>query len=41
LEALIERLVKLAEELTDPERVEKILGLAVRVAEIYARVKGL
>ena len=41
MDKMLDAIGNIIEKASDPERVEKILELAVRVLEAYAGIKGL
>ena len=41
MDKIFEAVERVIGEITDPERIEKMLDLAVRLAELYARIKGI
>jgi hypothetical protein len=41
MDKILERVGKALEDITDPEKIEKMLELAVRLLEVYAKVKTL
>jgi len=41
MEKILDIIGKRIEGLTDLDRIERLLELAVRLAEVYARIKGL
>ena len=41
MDKILDAIGNIIEQATEPERIEKLLELAVRVAEAYVRIKGL
>ena len=41
MDKMLDAIGNVIEKVTDPERIEKILVLAIRAMEAYARIKGL
>jgi hypothetical protein len=41
MDKILEKIGVLVDEITDPDRIEKILELAVRLIEAYSRIKAI
>jgi len=41
MDKILDAIGNIIEQATEPERIEKLLELVVRVAEAYVRIKGL